>query len=181
MESNYYVVKERFGSGSNLIGLKLNKKRALAHAKKLSHPIFQPYIAGQEISVDAWIDRSNLVKGLVLRKREFIVNGESKVTTTFRNQEFENQFKIFLENFQFYGHVVLQAIINQQGEIQIIECNARFGGASTASITVGLDSLYWSILDSFNEDIKNHPFNRSDIEFTQVRVQQDFNYPVTND
>ena len=69
-----YVVKERYGAGSRNIGLNLDRKAALAHAAGLEHPVFQPYIDGTEVSVDAWVDRHHRVKGLVHEGRERVTS-----------------------------------------------------------------------------------------------------------
>ena len=173
LDCDIFVVKERFGAGSELIGINLGKKDSQKHAATLSNPIFQPYIEGSEISIDAWVDTSHKVKGLVLRRRQNVVLGESKVTTTFKNEIIEKQCIDLLESFEFYGPIVLQAIIDKKNKIHFIECNPRFGGASTASIAVGLDSLYWSFLDSCGVDLSTHIFMRSSNDTTQVRVQKD--------
>ena len=55
----------------------------------------------------------------------------------------------------------------------IIECNPRFGGASTASILVGLDVFKWSILEAMGKSLKDHPFNRLRKEVTQIRIPKD--------
>ncbi len=171
--SGPFVVKERYGAGSRSIGLNLPKDDAEEHAKKLSHPIYQPYINGHEISVDAWLDRRHRVKGLVLRHRNEVANGESVVTTTFRNPSLESECMEVLESLPLRGPVVLQLIIDQAGQPHIIELNARFGGASTASISAGLDIWYWTLLELDGQDLGTVPFQRSEVEVRQIRVPQD--------
>jgi carbamoyl-phosphate synthase large subunit len=168
-----WVVKERFGAGSRSIGLNLNKEDALIHAENLSQPIFQPYIEGVEISVDAYLTLEGLVKGLSLRYREIVVDGESQMTKTFKNSTLENEFKKILEKLRLSGPVVIQAIIDSSTNIHIIECNARFGGASTAGIAVGVDSLYWALLESRGVSLDTHLFIRSLNEVRQIRVKSD--------
>lgn len=168
-----WVVKERFGAGSRSLGLNLDRQAALNHARKLEAPIFQPYIEGFEISIDAWLDRKHKVKGLVLRRRELVLNGESQITTTFREPVIEQQVQVLLEQLELSGPVVLQAIIDAQQCLHVIECNPRFGGASTASLAVGLDSLYWSMQEALEQDINLYPFTRLP-DITQVRASQDF-------
>lgn len=168
-----YVVKERFGAGARAIGLNLGKEDARAHAKTLSDPIVQPYINGSEISVDAWLDRNHKVKGLVLRRREFVLNGESQVTTTFRDEWVEAVAVQVLEALKLSGPVVLQAIIKEDHQLKIIECNARFGGASTTSIAAGLDGFYWSLLEAHGVDVSEYVFARIPGEVRQVRVPSD--------
>ncbi len=168
------VVKERFGAGSNSIGINLIKADALEHSLQLSDPVFQPYIVGKEISVDMYINRHGAVQGLVMRTRDEVVNGESRVTTTFYDENIAKLCLKFAKAFSFYGHVILQAILEANGNIHIIECNPRFGGASTLSVFSGLDSFYWFFLESKGLDISDYPFifdkNKT---IRQVRFLQD--------
>lgn len=167
------VVKERFGAGSRSIGLRLDRGSAMAHAQTLENPVFQPYVEGLEISVDAWLDRCNLVKGLVLRRRDCVVNGESQVTTTFSDAALEAKAMDILQALQLSGPVVMQAIVSPDGDLQVIECNPRFGGASTTSIATGLSSLHWSLLEAINSDMSVWPFHRIPGQIRQVRVPTD--------
>jgi carbamoyl-phosphate synthase large subunit len=164
-----YVVKERFGAGSRAIGLNLGRDEALAHAAKLSAPIYQPYVTGREISIDAWLDAHRRVKGVVLRRRDVVVNGESHVTTTFRDPVIEAAAIRILEALGLEGPVVLQALVDESGAMKVIECNSRFGGASTAAIAAGLDSLHWS----FAGGRELPAFVRRPGEVRQVRLASD--------
>ena len=165
------VVKERFGSGSLGIGLRLDRETALQHSTNLVNPIYQPFVSGPEISIDGWADKSGRVAGVVLRRRDLVLAGESQITSTFRNAVLEEQAMEILSKLQLRGPVVLQAIIVNDS-LQIIECNPRFGGASTAAIAVGLDSLYWSL----NEILLNDSvptFERALREIRQIRIPTD--------
>ncbi|MBV6644241.1 MAG: ATP-grasp domain-containing protein [Cyclobacteriaceae bacterium] len=169
-----FVVKERFGAGAISIGINLNKNEALEHSRTLKHPIYQPYIQGKEVSIDAYITRDSEVKGLVIRTRDVIVNGESQVTTTLNDAELEETFKNILQELKLYGHVVLQAIIDDKKTVHLIECNPRFGGASTLSLQAGLDSFYWVYLESMHIHLQDYPFIKNKTKVTQVRYPQDF-------
>jgi len=176
ISSNRYVVKERFGAGSHNIGINLNKNNAISFAEKLNNPIYQPFIIGYEISVDAYISRKGTVKGLIMRRRDNVINGESIITTSFHDKNMEKEFNRILSYLNLYGHVILQAIISDKGEVFIIECNPRFGGASTLSIYAGLDSFYWAYLESMKAPIENYPYVRCKKEIKQVRYPNDY-YP----
>jgi carbamoyl-phosphate synthase large subunit len=173
IDALYLVVKERHGSGSLSIGIKLDRKEAQKHAATLVQPIFQPMVEGYEISIDAWLDRAHKVKGLVLRKREQVVNGESRVTTTFSDVGIETTASRILEALELNGPVVMQAIIDTTGAMHVIECNPRFGGASTTGIAAGLASLHWSLLEILGCDLKVWPFRRCSGQIRQIRVPQD--------
>jgi carbamoyl-phosphate synthase large subunit len=168
------VVKERFGAGSRSIGLNLDHASARVHAAQLNEPIFQPFIQGVEVSVDAWLDRAHRVKGLVLRRRDQVRNGESVVTTTFRDSNLERSCIAFLESLPLCGPVMLQLIIDADGAPNVIELNARFGGASTASIAAGLDVWFWTLNERFNLANKDAPFQRIAGEIRQIRAPFDF-------
>ena len=174
IKSKRVVVKERYGSGSKDIGVNLSKENAAKFYKKLKNPIFQPYIKGLEVSVDAYIDLNKKVKGIIIRSRTLIVNGESQITEIIINEELEMIFKKIIESLNLYGHINLQAFIEKNNKISIIECNPRFGGASTLSTKAGLDSFYWFILESSGVNINNYPFFKPKKSLKQIRFSQDY-------
>lgn len=166
ISSSEYVVKERFGAGSVSVGINLSKAEAIKHAKSLSDPIFQPYIKGIEVSVDLYVNHMGKVQGTVLRTRDKIENGESQITTTFKDDQLENQCIELAEKLGLYGHVMFQLI-----DGQFLECNPRFGGASTLSLAAGLESFYWFFLE--NQGVSLPVFDRSQEEKTLVRYPKD--------
>lgn len=165
------VVKDRFGAGGR-VGLNLNPDAATSFALQLKNPIFQPMVYGTEISVDAWMNKKQKVKGIILRTRDYVKNGESQITTTFTNPKLEQTCSFIFEQLKLTGHAVLQAILDESGKMHIIECNSRFGGASTLAVAAGLDSIFWSLGEAFGMDIDAIPFQRTKHELQQIR------YPV---
>ena len=166
-------MKERWGAGSVDVGINLSKDEAIDYAKKLKEPIFQPYINGKEYSIDLYRDKQKKVKGIVVRCRDLIVNGESQITTTMRYPELEELGVAIANHVDIFGHAVIQVIETTPKVFHILECNPRFGGASTASITVGLDSFYWFFLECLGESLDDYSFQRKSGEIRQVRVPQD--------
>ena len=165
------VVKERFGAGSRGLGLNLSREAAIEHARTLDEPIFQPFMPGPEISIDGWTDNNGNVKGVVLRSRDRVISGESQITTTFRDAKLEAQAISVIDALQLRGPMVLQAI-HVDGALHIIECNPRFGGASTTSLAVGLDSLYWSLTEALGIS-EPFLFKRASTEVRQIRLPVD--------
>ena len=137
------------------------------------NPIFQPFIEGTEISVDAYHDTQCNFIGLSLRNRDNVIEGESQITSTFRDLNLEKEIEIILSHLKLSGCVVIQAIIDSFGKIHIIECNARFGGASTVSQQVGLHSLKWAISEKIETINKKPIFIREDFEVVQHRINTD--------
>ena len=172
-DNSEWVVKERYGAGSQSLGIKLATNNALAHANELTNPIFQPYYNGQEISIDGWLTHDSKVKALVCRVRDIVVNGESQVTYTLPDCPFEDVFTDILEALKLTGPVVLQAIISEN-TAWILECNSRFGGASTLGIQAGVDSLYWSLCESSGINITDIEVKMATKSVRQVRVAVDF-------
>lgn len=168
-----FVVKDRYGAGSRRIGLNLSREQAVQHAKKLEQPIFQPFIQGQEYSVDAYVDKQGRVKGIVCRTRDIVIDGESQVTTTVDDQELAELCSSYIEKLKLFGHVVLQVLVDDERKLWIIECNARFGGASTLSIAAGLDSFYWFLLEAQGEHLQAYAFYKSNKSLRQVRYPAD--------
>jgi carbamoyl-phosphate synthase large subunit len=165
------VVKERYGAGSRGLGLDMTYQQAIEHAKTLDEPIFQPYVTGPEISIDGWLSNRGQVAGVVLRRRDRVVAGESQVTTTFRDTRLEEQAIEILSAIGLRGPVVLQAIV-VDGGLQVIECNPRFGGASTTAIAAGLNSLYWSLAEALDK-VESPNFHRVSGEVRQIRLPVD--------
>ena len=173
IKSTKFVVKERFGSGSNKVGINLTKNKAIIHAKKLNNPIFQPYFKGTEFSVDLYVGKNRKVKGCIIRKRNLIVNGEAQISETVKNSKIERICIQIVEALKFFGHIVIQIIIDKNNQIHIIECNCRFGGASTLSIEMGLDSFYWFLLETQKIKLEKYRFIRKEINKKQIRYTTD--------
>jgi len=168
-----FVVKERFGAGARNIGLELTKEEAFHHSKHLHHPIFQPYIDGREFSIDLYVGKNGKTHGTVARTRDLVVNGESQISQTIREPVLESVCSNLSEKLNLYGHIIIQALKDNNNGIHIIECNNRFGGASSLSQKVGLDSFYWFLIETLGKDLSQHPFVRSKIEKKQIRHPDD--------
>ena len=168
-----FAVKERFGSGSKDIGLGLSSEEATKHSLKLKNPIFQEFITGTEISADIWII-PEVFQSVVLRYRTVIQDGESQITKVFRNLKFEKQLLDLALQLEIRGPAVFQSIIDGEDNLHIIECNPRFGGASTASNAAGSRVLRKMILNSLRGE-KGYSVSKSEEirDLVQVRVPTD--------
>lgn len=173
IDSPTFVVKERYGAGSLSIAINVNKDLAIKHSQTLDNPLYQPFIEGTEISVDAYITQTGIVKGIITRYRNAVENGESVITESFYNETLNNELLNVFEKLKLYGHVILQIILDSYKNIHIIECNSRFGGASTLSIEAGLDSFYWFLQEANGINIDQLPFQLKKQKITQIRFPQD--------
>ena len=173
INDKWFVVKERYGSASRGAGIKLKKLEAINHKTELKEPIFQPYIEGVELSIDLYVTKSRIVKGVIPRTRDVIIRGESQITTTVRNGFLEEMCSNFARDIGVYGHACLQVIIDRSGQFHLLESNARIGGASTLSISAGLDTFSWFILESNNTSVDNLSFHRAEKELRLIRYPKD--------
>ena len=173
-----FVVKERRGAGSLSLGLNLPYAAAVAHAQTLAEPVFQPFILGREISVDGYVDRNGRVHGLVARTRDVVVRGESQVTTTLPDPVLLARLTPIVEKLGLYGPLVLQALLTDDGGLHLIECNCRFGGASTLGIAAGVDSFFWFLQEAAGEDLSQFPFRPAAGPLRQVRAAMDVVLPA---
>ena len=173
-----FVVKERHGAGSLSLGLNLPYAAAVAHAQTLREPVFQPFIHGREISVDGYVDQTGRVHGLVARTRDVVVRGESQVTTTIHDDALVARLAPMVAKLGLYGPFVLQALLIDDGSLHIIECNCRFGGASTLGIAAGVDSFFWFLQEAAGADLQKFPFRPAAGPLRQVRAAADVVVPA---
>ena len=138
----------------------------------MENPIFQPYITGKEFSVDLYLDKNGKSKGCIVRRRDLIENGESQISTVIENKKIEKICLEIVKKIKFHGHIVFQIILDKKNKVNIIECNCRFGGASTLSLASGLDSFYWFLLEVKKQDLNKQPF-LSTSNKKQIRYHKD--------
>ena len=67
---------------------------------------------------------------------------------------------------------MLQAIIDKHLNINVIECNPRFGEHQQSLLNL-TDSFYWLYLESRGEDIEKHEFIKMNRAIKQIRSHKD--------
>ena len=172
-----YIVKEQFGSGSKKIGVNVTENEAIQLGIELKNPIFQPYIEGDEWSIDVYRSSQGKLMGCIARQRNLVIRGESQVTTTNTYPALEKLCGTLVEILDIQGHAVFQVIVDSDNAFHVIECNLRFGGASTVSLVQGLDSFYWFLLESMGQGIEEIPLLYREESLRQVRHSADWILP----
>jgi len=167
------VVKERFGAGSQGLALDVDRDTARRVAAGFAQPLFQPFVAGVEYSVDTFFTADGTPKGAVARRRDKVVRGESQITTAVDAPALEALCLAAGRAIGLRGHAVWQVIEEAAGRLHLIECNCRIGGASSLSLAMGLDSFFWFFAEAAGHDLSSHPFRRSAVRLRQVRVPHD--------
>lgn len=180
-ESEYekWVVKERYGSGSKGLSIAVDKTKAQEFGASLTQPIFQPFISGKEFTAEGWISKNGECMAVLLRWREKVVNGESFVSTTFENSDWEKRIKKLFNSIQgLKGHCLGQFIVDGDGNLNLVEINPRFGGASPLSLSSGLNSILWSLSEEINEQFFEPDFQPlHGVRLTKLNGQVFISYP----
>ena len=168
-----WVVKERFGSGSKNIRLDVSAEKARSSLSRFENPVCQPYIEGPESSVDLYIAQNTAPKGCIVRTRDVVIHGESQVTTTTERPDIEETCLEAAADIGLTGHALFQIIEDPRGTLKILECNCRFGGASSLSVAAGLDSFYWFFRECLGDDLSDVPYVSSPAGLRQIRYAED--------
>jgi carbamoyl-phosphate synthase large subunit len=168
-----WVVKERFGSGSENIMIDVSAEEARSSLTLFEDPICQPYVEGSEFSVDIYLANNATSKGCIVRTRDVVVHGESQVTTTVYRSDIEKNCLEAAAVIGLTGHVLFQIIEDASGTLHILECNCRFGGASSLSVAAGMDSFYWFFRECMGDDLSDIPFVSSRPGLRQIRHAED--------
>lgn len=145
-----WVVKERHGAGSRSMRLGVGAEEAAEVAEAMTEPVFQPWVAGPEYSVDAYTNRRGQVHGLICRRRVVVEGGQAKVTTAVEYPAMEAIVRELLEALPgTMGPSVTQLIQEEGGGgCFLLETNLRFGGASGCSVAAGLRVFDWFLQES---------------------------------
>lgn len=167
LETDRFVVKERFGAGARSIGVDLDRAAAVSFATRLAEPVFQPFIDGQEFSVDCYIARDGRVVGTCVRRRTVVVHGESQVTTTVSRPDIAELAAAALGALDVRGHAVLQAIDSAAGPV-ILEINSRVGGASATAFAAGLRSIDQMLREALAEPLPEQVVPKAGVTLTRL-------------
>ncbi len=102
--------------------------------------MLQKYISDKEYTIDAFYNKEGRLVVAIPRERIKVVNGESVVSVTIDLPELSCLAKKLENYFDFFGHVTIQAFFSASREVNLIEINPRFGGASNLGINAGVNS-----------------------------------------
>lgn len=102
--------------------------------------LIHPLIVAPEYTVDLLMDWHGKACQAVVRSRDQVVGGESKISTVVSHPKLEQLACRLGEVIGLVGHNTVQAFDHPEIGPIFIEVNPRFGGASNCSIVAGLDS-----------------------------------------
>ncbi|GAB4108179.1 MAG: hypothetical protein Kow001_04030 [Acidobacteriota bacterium] len=148
-----WVVKERFGAGSRRVLIGVSAAEAVAAAPGFQAPVFQAWVCGVELSADVYVSRQGRPLGCVLRRRDVVVRGESQVTSVVEDRDLARRLMELACRLGLEGHAVFQVMVEASQTVWLLECNCRFGGASTLALAAGLDSFRWFFEETLGREL----------------------------
>lgn len=128
-------------SGSSGVGATVvNTREELAHLlANTENPMVQQIARGQEYTVDCFSDFEGVPLSAVPRLRIALRGGEILQGRIERNADITDQVVPLLEKLRVPGPSTIQCFLDN-GNVQFIEINPRFGGGAPMSIAAGADS-----------------------------------------
>jgi carbamoyl-phosphate synthase large subunit len=133
----------------------------------------QPFIKGQEYTIDCFIAQDGSVKSILTRKRLEIEAGEVMSSVTHRNDAVIDLVLTTLHagGKGFVGPLTFQAIVpNDDPEHPLmIEGNLRAGGGSTLAIACGQDYPLWLLEEATIGVASSAPEWRNGVLLTRCR------------
>lgn len=132
------VVKPIFGFSSS--GILFTTKTSLSCIDN-KDCIIQKRIFGDEYSVDCFYSIDSVLIDFVPRKRIKVIGGEVVESKTICKKKFLDIVNLISSKIKFKGPICMQFIEDKEGNLWIMEINARLGGGSTLSIASGFDML----------------------------------------
>jgi carbamoyl-phosphate synthase large subunit len=132
-------IKPKSGS-SSINTFKVNNIEELATYRSLiKEPIVQDFMAGEEFTVDVFLDFDGNIITVVPRLRMATRSGEISKGKIIKDREIIDDIKRLVEVLKPIGHITVQLMKTDKG-IEYIEINPRFGGGAPMSIQSGADS-----------------------------------------
>lgn len=147
---------------SSINAFKIENQKALDFfIDYVPNPIIQEMVFGEEYTIDVFCDFDSNPITIVPRKRLAVRAGEILKGIIDKDETVINSVKDLVSKLKPFGHITVQCIKSEDGKVNILEINPRFGGGAPMSIDAGADSpknLYRILMGEkleYNEDYKD--------------------------
>lgn len=134
-------IKPKDGS-SSINAYKINSFKELkVYSESIEDYIIQPFISGEEYTVDIFCDYDGNPVFVTPRKRLAVRAGEVLKTEICYDEKIISEMLTLIDDFKPCGQITVQLIKEKStGDNYYIEINPRFGGGAPLSIKSGADS-----------------------------------------
>lgn len=173
------IFKARKGFGARdqyIINSPEERQKFVANALSVDY-FEQPFVAGTEYSVDAYVDKGGNLLQAMTRERMSVVGGEVDTSKSVRHEAILKYTRMILSHDGWYGPITLQfidpaphTVFTHMGP-QLIEINPRFGGGVIHSIELGLDMPRWIIQEHLGRPVGPIPQWREGSVMTRYRAE----------
>jgi carbamoyl-phosphate synthase large subunit len=141
-------VKPRVGAGSRHARVVRTPEELAAATSAIraagGEPVAQELVDGSEHTVDVFLDLAGQPISCVPRERVQVVNGESVVSRTVRDDALARAAIRVCQALGLVGHITVQAF-RTSDRIVLIEVNPRFGGAANLGFAAGAPTPEFAI------------------------------------
>ncbi len=138
-----------------------NREQLNAILTLVKDPMVQDYMAGEEYTIDVFLDFGSNIITMVPRLRMATRSGEIAKGRIVKDTEIIEDVTRLMNELKPIGHITVQCRKTDRG-IEYIEINPRFGGGAPMSIMAGADScsnlyrlLRGEVL-TYNEDYREN-------------------------
>lgn len=152
------ILKRALGSGS--VGLKLAQNATDLLDYDPGRDLLQQFIQGQEYGLDIFNDLQGRFQYASFRKKIAMRSGETDKAEVFYDQGLWDYCEKLSKKIMHVGNMDADIIVNEEGEIFLIDLNPRFGGGYPFNWLAGVDGV-GALLDlAFGKPVK-YDFNRN--------------------
>ncbi|MBW4079046.1 MAG: ATP-grasp domain-containing protein [Acidobacteria bacterium] len=134
-----WIVKPRRGRGSRGVVASNNLREVRSLMRSTPDLIVQSRLDGDEFTADVLIDRDGQMMTCVPRWRLATRGGISVHGLTFDSPEVTKTCAQVIAALGITGAANIQGMIDEEGEVSIIEVNARFSGGLPLTLAAGAD------------------------------------------
>lgn len=147
------IIKPKDGSSSINVCKAENRKELIAYAEKMEGYIIQPFIDGEEYTVDIFCDFAGNPVYITPRKRLAVRAGEVLKAAICMDRQIINECMRLIGEFRPCGPITVQLIRDRNHTDWFIEINPRFGGGAPLSMRAGAKTAQTllKLLDGENE------------------------------
>lgn len=163
------IIKPRHGSASKGVQRADDTESFWFYYKRCPDPIVQRVAKGNEYTINFFVDRNGRCITAVPHRRHETRGGEVSKCIVVPNQnliECARQITRLLPDA--WGPMCFQAFLDDEGAINIIELNTRFGGGYPIAHATGANFIRWLINDVRNEGTPE-PFDDWNADVAMLR------------
>jgi carbamoyl-phosphate synthase large subunit len=168
-------VKPRVGAGSRHAGVVRTRDELLVATSAIhaagGEPVIQEVLEGPEYTIDLFLDLAAKPISCVPRERVQVVNGESVVSRTVRDEALAMAAIRVCQSLGLVGHVTVQAF-RIADRIVVIEVNPRYGGAANLGFAAGAPTPEFAIRLARGESLEAQ-LDRYEIGLVMLRYADD--------